>query len=67
MYINFYIEPNYETIIAEKDKQITELTCRLDGLQKKPSIDSSVQFTLGKLILTYLYDCISQMMLVNWR
>ena len=59
----FYVEPNHETIIAEKDKQIAELTCQLEI---KPSIDSSqlvhqnVQFTLGKLILTYLiilYDC----------
>ena len=53
----FYVEPNHETIIAEKDKQIDELTCQLESLQKKPFIDSSqqnVQFTLGKLILTYL-------------
>ena len=59
----FYVEPNHETIIAEKDEQIAELTCQLE---KKPSIDSSqlvhqnAQFTLGKLILTYLiilYDC----------
>ena len=50
-------------VILEKNKQIAELTCQLE---KKPSIDSSqlvhqnVQFTLGKLILTYLiilYDC----------
>ena len=46
----FYVEPNHETIIAEKDKQIAELTRQLE---KKPSIDSSqlvhqnVQFTLG--------------------
>ena len=54
----FYVVPNHETIIAEKDKHIAELKCQLESLQKKPSIDSSqlvhqnVQFTLGKLILT---------------
>ena len=41
-------------IIAEKNKEITELTCQLESLQKKQLIDSSqlvhqnVQFTLGK-------------------
>ena len=50
-------------IIAEKNKEITELTCQLESLQKKQLIDSSqlvhqnVQFTLGKLILTYVIDC----------
>ena len=55
-----YIEPNYETIIAEKDKQITELTCQLEGLQKKPSsqlVHKNVQFTLGKLIPMYFIVC----------
>ena len=47
----YYVEPNHETIIAEKDKQIAELTCQL---KKKPSIQQNVRFTLGKLILTYL-------------
>ena len=58
-----YIEPNYETIIAEKNKQITELTCQLQGLQKKPFIDSlqlvhkNIQFTLGKVISIPVWDC----------
>ena len=50
-------------IIADKNKEITELTCKLESLQKKQLIDRSqlvhqnVQFTLGKLILTYVIDC----------
>ena len=50
-------------IITEKNKEITELTCQLESLQKKQLIDSSqlvhqnVHFTLGKLILTYVIDC----------
>ena len=48
---------------SEKNKEITELTCQLESLQKKQLIDSSqlvhqnVQFTLGKLILTHVIDC----------
>ena len=50
-------------IIAEKNKEITELTRQLESLQEKQLIDSSqlvhqnVHFALGKLILTYVIDC----------
>ena len=53
VYYLIYAEQDYETIDAEKDKHITELTFQLESLSKKSCIDSSHydQFTLGKLIL----------------